>query len=345
MKKFLLSTVALFVAMIFTSANAEKFQFRGSVNNWLNKVDQETVDKYTFKPGDTPDTWVLTDLGVFYWVSEGNNNNRFKIVECENGDRWFSPNTTTMDVGENRKLVNGGDSGFNLPESRYINKITITKKEDGNYYMSYECSRAKYIYGDKIAGKKNWDFDKPTGSVLVERFDEEFDKNVFYGHIVMGASEDGKCYWRIYDKPVDDPNDYQYSWGFNGNDNAPQEQATFEAKKGSKSCFVTEPEQGVSYTVYQIKFFENENQGGSGTVCIRKLDSFNEIPSGVEGVEKATAKVYGGQGEIRVEGVAGQFAVYSYSGALVTTGSEVVSVPAGMYIVLVDGVATKVVVR
>lgn len=161
----------------------------------------------------------------------------------------------------------------------------------------------------------------------------------------MGASEDGKCYWRIYDKPVDDPNDYQYSWGFNGNDNAPQEQATFEAKKGSKSCFVTEPEQGVSYTVYQIKFFENENQGGSGTVCIRKLDSFDENPSGVEGVEKATAKVYGGQGEIRVEGVAGQFAVYSYSGALVATGSEVVSVPAGMYIVLVDGVATKVVVR
>lgn len=343
MKKFLLSTVALFVAMIFTSANAEKFQFRGSVNNWLNKVDQETVNKYTFKPGDTPDTWVLTDLGVFYWVSEGNNNNRFKIVECENGDRWFSPNTTTMDVGENRKLVNGSDSGFNLPESRYINKITITKKEDGNYYMSYECSRAKYIYGDKIAGETNWDFAKPTGSVLVERFDEEFDKNVFYGHIVMGDSEDGKCYWRIYDKPVDDPNDYQYSWGFNGNDNAPQEQATFEAKKGSKSCFVTEPEQGVSHTVYQIKFFENENQDGSGTVCIRKL--FNEIPSGVEGVEKATAKVFGGQGEIRVEGVAGQFAVYSYSGALVATGSEAVSVPTGMYIVLVDGVATKVVVR
>lgn len=345
MKKFLLSTVALFVAMIFTSANAEKFQFRGSVNNWLNKVDQETVDKYTFKPGDTPDTWVLTDLGVFYWVSEGNNNNRFKIVECENGDRWFSPNTIIMDDKKELPLVNGGDSGFNLPESRYINKITITKKEGGNYYMSYECSRAKYIYGDKIAGKKNWNFDKPTGSVLVERFDEEFDKNVFYGHIVMGASEDGKCYWRIYDKPVDDPNDYQYSWGFNGNDNAPQEQATFEAKKGSKSCFVTEPEQGVSYTVYQIKFFENENQGGSGTVCIRKLDSFDENPSGVEGVEKATAKVYGGQCEIRVESVAGQFAVYSYSGALVATGSEVVSVPAGMYIVLVDGVATKVVVR
>ena len=345
MKKFLLSTVALFVAMIFTSANAEKFQFRGSVNNWLNKVDQETVDKYTFKPGDTPDTWVLTDLGVFYWVSEGNNNNRFKIVECENGDRWFSPNTIIMDDKKELPLVNGRDSGFNLPESRYINKITITKKEGGNYYMSYECSRAKYIYGDKIAGKKNWNFDKPTGSVLVERFDEEFDKNVFYGHIVMGASEDGKCYWRIYDKPVDDPNDYQYSWGFNGNDNAPQEQATFEAKKGSKSCFVTEPEQGVSYTVYQIKFFENENQGGSGTVCIRKLDSFDENPSGVEGVEKATAKVFGGQGEIRVEGVAGQFAVYSYSGALVATGSEAVSVPTGMYIVLVDGVATKVVVR
>lgn len=284
-------------------------------------------------------------MGVFYWVSEGNNNNRFKIVECENGDRWFSPNTIIMDDKKELPLVNGGDSGFNLPESRYINKITITKKEGGNYYMSYECSRAKYIYGDKIAGKKNWNFDKPTGSVLVERFDEEFDKNVFYGHIVMGASEDGKCYWRIYDKPVDDPNDYQYSWGFNGNDNAPQEQATFEAKKGSKSCFVTEPEQGVSYTVYQIKFFENENQGGSGTVCIRKLDSFDENPSGVEGVEKATAKVYGGQGEIRVEGVAGQFAVYSYSGALVATGSEVVSVPAGMYIVLVDGVATKVVVR
>lgn len=60
---------------------------------------------------------------------------------------------------------------------------------------------------------------------------------------------------------------------------------------------------------------------------------------------QATAKFFGGQGEIRVEGVAGQFAVYSYSGALVATGSEAVSVPTGMYIVLVDGVATKVVVR
>lgn len=344
MKKFLLSSVALLGAMLFISAKAENFQFRGSVNNWLNQVDEETVNKYTFKPGDTPDTWVLTDLGVFYWVSDDNNNNRFKIVECENGDRWFSPNTTTMDAGHDYPLVNGGDSGFNLPESRYINKITITKK-DGNYLMSYEYSRAKYIYGDKIAGKTNWDFAKPTGSVLVERFDEEFNKNVFYGHIVMGASADGKCYWRIYDKPVNDPNDYQYSWGFNGNDNAPQEQAAFEAVKGSGFCFVTEPEQGVNHTVYQIKFFENEGKDGYGTVCIRKLESFDDIPAGVEGVEKSAAKVIGGQGEIRVEGVAGQFAVYSYNGVLLATGSEAVSVPEGMYIVLVDGVATKVVVR
>lgn len=341
MKKILLSSIALFVATLLFSVNAENFIFSGNVNGWPANADN-LDQKYVFKPGDTPDTWVLTDLGVFYWVSDVNNNNRFKIVECSNSSNWLSPNTTTMEANKDYPLLSGSDAGFNLPESRYINKITITKKE-GNYFMSYEYSRALFVYGDQIAGKECWDFSAPTGTVLVERFDEELQRNLFYGHIIMAASVkdgSGKCFWRIVEKPSQEGH---FHWGFNANGDAQQEQASFEARKGSCNNYVTEPEQDKLYTLYQIKFFTDDNV--LGTVLVRNLGSYTDIPAGVEGVDKATAKVVGGQGEIRVEGVVGQFAVYSYSGALVATGSEAVSVPAGMYIVLVDGVATKVVVR
>ena len=82
----------------------------------------------------------------------------------------------------------------------------------------------------------------------------------------------------------------------------------------------------------------------AGTAWIAKYTFTNN--SGVEGVEAdATAKVIAGNGVINIVGEASNIAVYTAAGALVSTGKTTVECGAGLYIVNVDGKATKVIVK
>lgn len=82
----------------------------------------------------------------------------------------------------------------------------------------------------------------------------------------------------------------------------------------------------------------------AGAAWIAKYTLTNN--SGVEGIENdAKAKVIAGNGVINIEGEAAQIAVYTAAGALVSEGKTTVECAAGLYIVTVDGKATKVIVK
>ncbi len=74
---------------------------------------------------------------------------------------------------------------------------------------------------------------------------------------------------------------------------------------------------------------------------------FDLSKTGVEGVgvDHPTAKVFGGVGEITIDGEASSIQVYTVGGALLSSGSSKVNCAPGMYIVKVDGKATKVIVK
>lgn len=69
------------------------------------------------------------------------------------------------------------------------------------------------------------------------------------------------------------------------------------------------------------------------------------VNSGVADVEAAKAVVVAGEGTINVLGEANSIEVYTVGGALVSKNAASVEVAAGLYIVKVDGKATKVVVK
>ncbi len=73
---------------------------------------------------------------------------------------------------------------------------------------------------------------------------------------------------------------------------------------------------------------------------------FTPEAAGVEGVvEEKVSNVFTMDGKIFVEGEAQNIAVYNIAGALVSANETEVNVPAGVYVVNVDGNATKVLVR
>lgn len=76
----------------------------------------------------------------------------------------------------------------------------------------------------------------------------------------------------------------------------------------------------------------------AGTILVTKA-------TGTESVEVAAAKIVAGAGEISVVGEAQSIEVYTIGGSLVSTGETTVACPAGIYVVVLDGKATKVVVR
>ena len=73
---------------------------------------------------------------------------------------------------------------------------------------------------------------------------------------------------------------------------------------------------------------------------------FTPATTSVEGVEEEVVNnVYTLDGKIVVEGEASDIAVYNVNGALVSAGKAEVEVPAGAYVVTVNGKASKVLVR
>ena len=68
------------------------------------------------------------------------------------------------------------------------------------------------------------------------------------------------------------------------------------------------------------------------------------MSSGIEGAEVPVATVVAGNGRISVMGEVENVAIYTLGGVLVSTQKEA-QVASGAYIVVADGVATKVLVK
>lgn len=73
--------------------------------------------------------------------------------------------------------------------------------------------------------------------------------------------------------------------------------------------------------------------------------AISNITTGVAGVDTNAVKVIGGVGEINVIGAAQNIAVYSVGGAQISANAASVNCTPGLYIVVVDGKATKVSVK
>jgi len=93
-------------------------------------------------------------------------------------------------------------------------------------------------------------------------------------------------------------------------------------------------------------------EGGTWKVVIKAIEkAINvDIATVVDGIEEVTgASVYGAAGQVYITGATGVAKVYGITGALVKTvavgGTSTVSLPAGLYIVSLDGKAYKVVVK
>lgn len=84
----------------------------------------------------------------------------------------------------------------------------------------------------------------------------------------------------------------------------------------------------------------------SGDVAVNAASKYSFSANvGAEEIAANAAKVVAANGEITVVGDAAEIAVYSASGALISKGETNVKVAAGIYVVVVDGKATKVVVK
>lgn len=122
-------------------------------------------------------------------------------------------------------------------------------------------------------------------------------------------------------------------WGAKDNDPG------IAAKTAGANWITAVPVDDNKTELYQYFPAENEGEAWIAKYTFTKNSS-------VEGVDAAPkAKVIGGNGVISVAGEAENVAVYTVSGALVSTGEKTVECAAGLYIVNVDGVATKVLVK
>jgi len=72
---------------------------------------------------------------------------------------------------------------------------------------------------------------------------------------------------------------------------------------------------------------------------------FTLVTSGISDVDTNVVKVIGGVGEINVIGAAQNIAIYSVGGAQISANAASVNCTPGLYIVVVDGKATKVSVK
>ena len=119
-------------------------------------------------------------------------------------------------------------------------------------------------------------------------------------------------------------------------------EASIVAKTAGANWITAVPVDNNKTELYQ--YFPADN---AGEAWIAKY-TFTSKKGGQGGVDAAIAskaKVLAGEGKIMISGNAADIAVYTAAGALVSKGETIVDCEAGLYIVKVDGQATKVLVR
>lgn len=92
-----------------------------------------------------------------------------------------------------------------------------------------------------------------------------------------------------------------------------------------------------------IQWFNNQAQA---ELYIKKIEvSYNMITSGIENATDSSFKVIAGKGNIRIDGNANNIQIYNIGGAMISQNRCSIECQPGIYIVKVNGIAKKVIVK
>lgn len=263
----------------------------------------------------TPDEW------KFKYVGDG----LYKLTDKILSEGKFKIADASWSIGSNY----GGTETIVSGESFILSNKTATS-EPADLVVASDIVCSQILFDIKtgtllinfpenvyvIGNNTNWWESPNDNSELVKT-----EEGVYSGTINMKDAGDGSCYWRVYDKLE---NNKGYSWGFVENAESGM------LVKGYEGCVVTLA--GWYVVTVNLK---------TGEVTLESTGD----PSSVADIEAADVKVIGGAGEIRVEGAADGVKVFALSGALLSEGETIVKVPAGIYLVSVDGKVVKVAVK
>ena len=102
------------------------------------------------------------------------------------------------------------------------------------------------------------------------------------------------------------------------------------------------PTRGAKFEILGMNVYESTEEGERGELVYTTIEG---TPDPVA-EEAASVLVYGNEGKIIVAAEGAQVSVYTVAGAKVYEGSKSeIDAAAGVYVVVVDGVATKVIVK
>ena len=303
-KKITLFLMCALCALVGNAAASGIF-LRGGMNSWGADPDWE------FQTTDNEGVYTLVNKSL---------SGQFKVADANWSDacNFGAMKGAVPQLGKPFSLVSGGSSGnIDLGDVTYTcSKITLTIDGEGAASLLLEGSQEEagevtevYVMGNNTG----WDFNDPSGKLSAADNAGEFS-----GTVTFPASDDGLCYWRIYERLGG-----VGTWGFEENTTESTLEGVFT--KGNEGCCTTAP------GTYKLTF--NINTGAF------KL----EADSHVAGFNAEAATVVAGNGEIVVEG-AQSVAVYTAAGALVSTDART-RVAAGLYIVRADNVVKKVIVK
>ena len=101
------------------------------------------------------------------------------------------------------------------------------------------------------------------------------------------------------------------------------------------------PTRGAKFEILGINVYESTEEGERGELVYTTIEIADPVAE-----EAASVLVYGNEGKIIVAAEGAQVSVYTVAGAKVYEGSKSeIDMAAGVYVVVVDGVATKVIVK
>ena len=233
----------------------------------------------------------------------------------------------TIAPGYTFNLNAGSNDNISCGTAVYeCDKITLTITDnsatlliEGTEKSDEEPLTCVYVIGDNVG----WNFQDPSGQL-----DLTEEEGIFEGVVTMTAaasSEPGAfCFWRIYEHLG------RGTWGTADGQNTTVHTTQGTLVKDSEGCITTLP------GTYTVRFDINT---GNFTLT-------ENTEAGIDDLENEEVSVIAGNGEIRVNGEA-TVSIYNVCGQRIAADSNAgsFSVPAGIYIVVANGKATKVAVK
>lgn len=250
-----------------------------------------------------------------------------------NQNRWgFATDNSMVTINKPQPIVKVADGGAMQIGAIGTYKVTV---DMANMTILFEGEEPPVVHPDQLYvignittdTSKHWKTNDGT-----YKLEKEADANVYKLSEVVLYSADGTCYFAL----ISELGDGEQDWSVN------------EVRYGP-AVGNTLIESGVAAEIG--KNGDTSYQIAAGTYdMVVDLDAstitMTKKEGGAEEITNAVA-VVAGRGEIRIVGNAQSISIYGINGQTVAYNSTETSfnVPAGVYVVVVDGVKTKVMVR